>query len=35
MKYGIKGLRSLDAIQLACALTLKDDECIFLQMTIH
>lgn len=30
MKYGTKGLRSLDAIQLACALTLRDDDCIFL-----
>ena len=29
MKYGSKGLRYLDAIQLACALTLRDDECIF------
>lgn len=29
MKYGTKGLRSLDAIQLACALTLRDDECVF------
>ena len=30
MEYGTKGLRSLDAIQLACALTLRDDDCIFL-----
>jgi len=29
MKYGKKSLRSLDSIQLACALTLKNDECLF------
>jgi len=29
MKYGTKGLRTLDAIQLACAITLRNDECIF------
>jgi len=30
MKYGKKSLRTLDSIQLACALTLKNDECLFL-----
>ncbi|MEW5802470.1 MAG: type II toxin-antitoxin system VapC family toxin [bacterium] len=30
MKYGHKGLRTLDSLQLASALTLKNDECIFL-----
>jgi uncharacterized protein len=30
MHYGSKGLRTLDSLQLACALTLKDDDCIFL-----
>lgn len=30
MKYGKNGLRTLDSLQLAAALTLKDEECIFL-----
>lgn len=30
MKYGDKGLRTLDSLQLASALTLKDEDCIFL-----
>ena len=30
MKYGKNGLRTLDSLQLATALTLKDEECIFL-----
>lgn len=30
MKYGNRGLRTLDSLQLASALALKDDECIFL-----
>ena len=30
MKYGKKSLRTLDSIQLACALTLKNDECFFI-----
>jgi predicted nucleic acid-binding protein len=30
MKYGTKGLRTLDSIQLASALTLKYSECVFL-----
>lgn len=30
MKYGNKGLRTLDAIQLACAVTLRKDDCVFL-----
>ena len=30
MKYGIKGLRTLDSLQLASALTLKNEDCIFL-----
>ncbi len=30
MKYGSKGLRTLDSLQLASALTLKDDDCLFL-----
>lgn len=29
MKYGDKGLRSLDSLQLASAITLKDENCIF------
>jgi hypothetical protein len=30
MKYGGSGLRTLDSLQLATALTLKDEECVFL-----
>lgn len=30
MKYGNRGLRTLDSLQLAAALTLKDEECVFL-----
>ncbi len=30
MKYGSRGLRTLDSLQLAAALTLKDEECVFL-----
>jgi hypothetical protein len=30
MKYGSCGLRTLDSLQLAAALTLKDKECVFL-----
>jgi len=30
MKYGNCGLRTLDSLQLAAALTLRDEECIFL-----
>ena len=30
MKYGIRGLRTLDSLQLAAALTLRDEECVFL-----
>ncbi len=30
MKYGNRGLRTLDSLQLAAALTLKGEECIFL-----
>lgn len=30
MKYGGSGLRTLDSLQLASALTLKDEECVFL-----
>ncbi len=30
MKYGNRGLRTLDSLQLAAALTLKNEECIFL-----
>ncbi len=30
MKYGNRGLRTLDSLQLAAALTLRDEECIFL-----
>lgn len=30
MKYGNKGLRTLDSLQLASALTLKNEECVFL-----
>lgn len=30
MKYGNSGLRTLDSLQLASALTLKDEKCIFL-----
>lgn len=30
MKYGNRGLRTLDSLQLATALTLKDEECVFL-----
>ncbi|MBE0524999.1 MAG: type II toxin-antitoxin system VapC family toxin [Methanosarcinales archaeon] len=30
MKYGNRGLRTLDSLQLAAALTLRDEECVFL-----
>ncbi len=30
MEYGNRGLRTLDSLQLAAALTLRDEECIFL-----
>ncbi len=30
MKHGNRGLRTLDSLQLAAALTLRDEECIFL-----
>lgn len=30
MKYGNRGLRTLDSLQLASALTLRDEECVFL-----
>ncbi len=30
MKYGNRGLRTLDSLQFATALTLKDEECVFL-----
>ncbi len=30
MKYGKQGLRTLDSLQFASALTLKDEDCIFL-----
>ena len=30
MKYGSHGLRTLDSLQLATALTLKNEECVFL-----
>ncbi len=30
MKYGGRGLRTLDSLQLAAALALKDEECVFL-----
>jgi len=30
MKYGRSGLRTLDSLQLATALTLRDEECVFL-----
>lgn len=30
MKHGSKGLRTLDSLQLASALTLKEDDCMFL-----
>ncbi|MCX9014046.1 MAG: type II toxin-antitoxin system VapC family toxin [Candidatus Methanoperedens sp.] len=30
MKYGNRGLRTLDSLQLATALTLKDEKCVFL-----
>jgi len=30
MKYGNSGLRTLDSLQLASALTLKDEKCVFL-----
>ena len=30
MKYGNKGLRTLDSLQLASALVLKDEDCIFM-----
>ena len=30
MKYGGLGLRTLDSLQLAAALTLRDEECVFL-----
>lgn len=30
MKYGSQGLRTLDSLQLAAALTLRDEECVFL-----
>lgn len=30
MKYGIRGLRTLDSLQLAASLTLRDEECVFL-----
>ncbi len=30
MKYGRRGLRTLDSLQLAAALTIKGEECIFL-----
>lgn len=29
MKYGENGLRTLDAVQLASALSVKDDGCVF------
>ncbi|MBE0428154.1 MAG: type II toxin-antitoxin system VapC family toxin [Nitrospirae bacterium] len=29
MKYGSQGLRTLDSLQLAAALTLRDEECVF------
>lgn len=30
MKYGSRGLRTLDSLQLATALTLKNEDCVFL-----
>ncbi len=30
MKYGNRGLRTLDSLQLAAALTLRDEDCVFL-----
>jgi predicted nucleic acid-binding protein len=30
MKYGKRGLRTLDSLQLAAALTLRDEDCVFL-----
>lgn len=30
MKYGSRGLRTLDSLQLAAAVTLRDEECVFL-----
>jgi len=30
MKYGSRGLRTLDSLQLATALTLRNEECVFL-----
>jgi len=30
MKYGNRGLRTLDSLQLATALTLREEECVFL-----
>ena len=30
MKYGNRGLRTLDSLQLATALTLRDEKCVFL-----
>jgi len=30
MRHGNTGLRTLDLLQLACAITLKDTDCIFL-----